>query len=317
MIQLDLLARFRLLAEAYRLQVPAAEGPREVTPATQVQQVTGTVEGRLADGNYRVLAGGQRFDVELPAPARPGDRVQLELPAAASAASPERQPPPSARSDVSWAGRLVAQLVAQLPEPRAPGTISAAQPLLPDAPVNTGSAVASLRELVGLSGLFYESHQAEWVSGERDTQQLRREPQARIDPSSAQAPPGQPIQLHPDAAPLVQQQINALEARHILWSGEIWPGQPMRWEIEDAAKRTPGDADPAHLWRTRVDLHLPRLGAVTALFTLGAGGVGLRLHAQSQSTDALFGQRLPELRAALAGAGLQLAEIVKDARARA
>jgi len=259
--------------------------------------------------------------------------VKITLPATTGGASSAEHTPPSARSELSSAGRLVAQLAAQLLDPRTPGTIPATQPLLPNAPVDTQLAAATLRELVGLSGLFYESHQAEWVSGERDAQQLRREPQGQFDPAqverrsatgvhtiladplSAEAPFGRPLELHPGAAPLVQQQINALEARHIAWLGEVWQGQQMRWEIKDAEERAPDSAEPAHVWRTRVVLNLPRLGAVTALFTLGAGGIGLRLHAESQSTSELIAQWLPELRGALGAAGLDITDIGRDARA--
>jgi hypothetical protein len=91
------------------------------------------------------------------------------------------------RSEVSEAGRLVAEIAAQFLGTRKPGAISASQPLLPEGPVDTEIAAAALRELVGLSGLFYESHQAEWVSGERDAEQLLTEHKALAGQSQERA----------------------------------------------------------------------------------------------------------------------------------
>lgn len=341
MIQPELFARLRLLAEAYRLPVTGpAERVNQIAPPSAVQQVLAEVESRLPDGRFRVLAAGQRFDVLLPTNTQPGERVRVSIAAArsdapASAPAATAHAEESVHSQLSAAGRFVAELAlgggrAPPGAARAPGAIPPSQPLLPDAPVSPAVAAATLRELVALSGLFYESHQAEWVGGERTREQLLREPQGRLPPlpaalpragaQAASAPPAAaapstaeaapdfeaPPALHPAAAPLVQQQLNALEARHIVWSGQIWPGQPMRWEIEetqDEAPRAPG-APAARAWQTRVDLQLPQLGRVSALLTLGARGLQLRLAAELEPTRALLAAQSAELGAALAGAGL-------------
>ncbi|HUL93818.1 MAG TPA: flagellar hook-length control protein FliK [Burkholderiales bacterium] len=347
MIQPELLGRLRLLAEAYRIPLASpSDKPNEVAPVPGVRQVQAEVEARLADGRFRVFAAGERFEMDLPAQTRPGDRVRIALPpATASQEASPRVPAPSVESRVSPAGRLVSELAQRMPGDsgtRTPGSISAAQPLLPDAPVRTDVAAATLRELIALSGLFYESHQAEWVGGARDTQQLLREPQGQLskagaqnsardsqsspatesapagaapssaDPGAAHAEP-RPISLHPGAAPIVQQQIRALEAHHIVWNGQVWQGQAMRWEIEETDQQGSGSGDSARAWQTSVDLELPRLGAIHAVMTLSGGSLGVRIHAESRATDALFAQRLVELRQALLDAGLPVSGIVREA----
>src|SRR5262245_57113094 len=197
MIQPELLGRLRLLAEAYRLPVASSTDKlSEVAPVPGLRQVQAEVEARLADGRFRVLAAGERFEMELPAGTRAGDRVRIALPAAPGpAAAPAREAAPSVRSRVSPVGRLVAELAQRMPGDsgeHAPGTITGSQPLLPDAPLRTDVAAATLRELIALSGLFYESHQAEWVSGARDTQQLLREPQAQLGSAPVQAETAEP-----------------------------------------------------------------------------------------------------------------------------
>src|SRR5262249_29440369 len=162
----------------------ATDKPNEVAPVPGVRQVQAEVEARLPDGRFRVLAAGERFEMELPGTTRPGDRVRITLPtSSALAGATTQENAPSVESRLSPAGRLVAELAQRMPADssgKSPGSISGAQPLLPDAPIRTDVAAATLRELIALSGLFYESHQAEWVNGARDTRQLLREPQAQL-----------------------------------------------------------------------------------------------------------------------------------------
>ena len=364
MIQPELLGRLRLLAEAYRLPLPAInERVNEPLPAGAVRQVVpAEVEARLSDGRYRVIAAGQRFDVTIPESAKAGDRIQIALPlalrpgeaaAGTGAGALARSVPPNADganeavdARFSSAGRFVAQLAQQQPEGaqsgRVPASISAVQALLPDAPVNPQVAAATLRELIALSGLFYESHQAEWVSGQRAAHELQREPQGKLPPLPSQPeqlrpPPSLPATesasttagnpstgapaappIRPETAPLIQQQLNTLEARHIVWQGQIWTGQPMRWEIEELERREPGAQESGRPWQTRIELRLPNLGFASALLTLdGAGSLAVRLRAESERTEALFGERLAELRTSLTAAGIPVSGILRDTRARA
>ena len=75
--------------------------------------------------------------------------------------------------------------------------------------------------------------------------------------SSAQ-PPGQLVA--PQAHLLVQQQLEALATQNFSWQGQVWPGQEMRWEIdEDAARPYLENEETAQKWTTRVHLTLPNL----------------------------------------------------------
>jgi hypothetical protein len=81
------------------------------------------------------------------------------------------------------------------------------------------------------SGLFYESHVAEWAQGTRPQAELAAEPQAR-----GMAPPSDPA-----TAQLINLQLNAHEQARVAWQGQLWPGQELRWEIErDAPKDMDG-----------------------------------------------------------------------------
>jgi hypothetical protein len=55
-------------------------------------------------------------------------------------------------------------------------------------PLPVSQIAAQLAKTVGESGLFYESHLAQWVAGQRTSASLNGEPQARIDPNAFDLP---------------------------------------------------------------------------------------------------------------------------------
>ena len=111
-----------------------------------------------------------------------------------------------------------------------------------------------------------------------------------------------------ELAPIVRQQLEAIETRQIVWQGELWPGQSIRWQIADreADSRHP---ESGREWLTRFALELPALGEVNADLAIGAQGVRIIVTARdSVSADALRGAT-PELQQALAAAGLRVAAL--------
>ncbi|MCC7485316.1 MAG: flagellar hook-length control protein FliK [Burkholderiales bacterium] len=112
--------------------------------------------------------------------------------------------------------------------------------------------------------------------------------------------------------------LNDPQPRVVAWSGPVWPGQPMRWEVEERPRERAEAGEPpaSGTWTTRVALDLARLGPVEARIALGAAGLAIRLAAAAPATGVLLDQRAGELAAALAGAGLQRATIAGASRAR-
>jgi hypothetical protein len=82
---------------------------------------------------------------------------------------------------------LISFLLTGQPAPK-PAPLAAGQPLL-NTPPATAGAVAQLapllRQALAQSGLFYESHQAQWLSGKVDAAALLREPQGRLPQAAA------------------------------------------------------------------------------------------------------------------------------------
>ena len=80
------------------------------------------------------------------------------------------------------------------------------------------------------------------------------------------APNGQLVA--PQTQPIVQQQLDALATQVYAWQGQVWPGQDMRWEIEEDGQRNPDEDATANAWTTRLRLVLPHLGEVEARIRL-------------------------------------------------
>ena len=181
---------------------------------------------------------------------------------------------PEAPPALSHIGRLIGALLTGQPVV-GPTPLAADQPLLP-APPNTAEPLAlALEEAVSHSGLFYESHLAQWLAGKRSAGELRHEPQARVATPLDGAIPDKLL-------PLVRQQLDALATHQFVWRAQPWPGQDMDWRIADPVDD--GDAAPGEeerCWTTTLRLALPRLGPVQAHLGFTTEGLSVRLLAQN------------------------------------
>lgn len=214
------------------------------------------------------------------------------------------------------------------------------KPLLAGAPTSVSEFAAALKQAVAQSGLFYEAHQAQWVAGERPLAELLREPQGQLaEPraaalaqnataaTSAASPATLPTKteamllnslplagtgadtkeaVHPQTTPIVQQQIELLDTRQMLWQGAIWPGQDMRWQIAERAPRGE-EADSAREWQTRLDLRLPVLGELNAVLSISPqGAISIHVRAHTEATAQALNHAAPLLNQAMERAGLHL-----------
>lgn len=342
MIPNDLAARLRLLTESVVNPVSAVHEISAELPELAVgQRFTARIESALPDGSFRALVAGRSLTLALPQSAAPGDTLELVVAArtprlivaeqAAEGAS--RQSPPT----LSRAARMIGTLLAGDEAAPRPATISRAAPLLPAAQPLAALLAPALRQAIVESGLFYEAHQALWVAGRYPAEALAREPQARRAPpqpapqpaatshTGEAAPAGKPpadavatgaaaargvpaAELPAELQPLVHQQLNAAATAHLVWRGEIWPGQNLHWEIEEQREeerdaRGETGEETAAAWSTRLALALPRLGALRVALDLNPAKVSLAITADADGATALR-QGLGELAAAFAAAGL-------------
>ena len=141
-------------------------------------------------------------------------------------------------------------------------------------------------------------------------------PQAPVSTSAMAVPNENPVPR--ELVPLVQQQLNGLATQNFVWQGQVWPGQPMWWEISDPESQTSQENDAASHWQTRLKLDLPALGGIDVTLRLGAGGnLAISVNTETSSSEAKLHDSAQALREQLQAAGLTLAELrVDHAQAR-
>jgi hypothetical protein len=183
-----------------------------------------------------------------------------------------------------------------------PATAIAARAPVLAAPSQDAAAIApALRQALAKSGLFYESHVAEWAQGQRPLAELAAEPQMQLRPANP---------AEPEAAQMINLQLAAHEQGQVAWQGLLWPGQPMQWEISrDAPHREPshdGGDEAAPTWQSRLRLSMPGMGDIGATIVLTGDRVAMRIEPAQADAAALLQAHAQQLVDALAAAGTPL-----------
>lgn len=358
MIPADVASRMQLAANtALQPVAPAQEIADKLSGLTSGQRVLAEIQSLLPNGTYRAIINQRDVTLALPFSAKAGDSLELEvvdsdgkLTLAVISKPPgeaARPPTESVPTTLSRTGQLISNLLGSNAEGKAgtiPTSLNGNQPIAGTPPASAQDILPLLKQAITQSGMFYESHQAEWVDGRLEKSALLQEPQGKL-PAHVQAStlPGDQIiapriatdatpaqnaatdaassrtsaastvpsqQVASQLVPLVQQQLEALATNNFSWQGQVWPGQEMRWEIEeDAARREQGGDEATSHWQTRLRLTLPNLGEVDAQIRLQGNQISLALSAGDVRTQELLRTATDTLRSQLDDAGLALASI--------
>ncbi len=372
--------------------IEVADTPIEAPQWVPGQRLPAHVIASLPNGRFQVQVENQVLDMNLPRNSEPGETVELTFlsasPRMTFALTQELATslPAPANSGVTlsdtakFLGALLQKsgaAASNLPMENkvATAALALAPAIVPGSPPATREFALALRTAVSQSGLFYESHQAQWVSGERTLASLMQEPQARLPainavldqlrmPATVASLPGQtqvaaagvpgqpqadepatspqavsahaslprsgamPQELARDfstvpragegaltaqepvhrlAQPIVQQQLDTLESRQILWQGQVWPGQPMDWTIDEDGSQGARDGDEAPRWSTSMHLDMPLLGGVAAKLMLDGSGIRVDLLVDREQTAAQMGNEIDRLAQSMQAVGLKVA----------
>lgn len=164
----------------------------------------------------------------------------------------------------------------------------------------TGDAMAQqLQVSVARSGLFYESHLQSWTSGELPLEELRQEPQARLQGPDAPA----------RAEPIVREQLATLESRTAVLPLVLWPGQPATLEIGEEAPQGAAQAGAAPAWKAKLRFESPALGAVELTLQLQGQAVRVAARAADPGAQLAIAGAIPALREALGLRELALQDV--------
>jgi flagellar hook-length control protein FliK len=309
---------------------------RPLAPLLSGQALDARVEGQTPRGRL-VNVRGHYFEFVLPRDVREGDILRLvyldDKPRPTFALTRIDRDPLGPGSRLSEAGRLLSALIEGAGETAA---TPAQGPVFAGQPPRSAEAAPMLQAALGLSGLFYESHLAQWQTGTRSLAQIRAEPQGKLPPietggtasaesdstteealslthvasDSSEPAAGSPSPARAESFPIIRNQLSALETGQLLWQGQVWQGQSMEWTIDDA---TQGDCEHgAHKWHTHIKITLPSLGEVHVSVDLAAQTLDLRIVADTAGHVALLRRHLPALVTSLSNSNLTLASLLVD-----
>lgn len=365
MIPSDLYSRLRVL-----LDTPLPEvAPVARTHAVQNlefangQRFTAQILNPLPDGTFKALVAGRTVTLSLPESVKSGDVLELVVSRATAQGIFAQLVQPSSEStpkpQLSPTAQLFSQMISGRLGEADPAPLNRGAPMLPQTPATptqisqiAANLAPALAKAVGQSGLFYESHQAQWVDGERTLESLKAEPQGQLPVSAKSAAPTHPqlaglktqaqamdtersAQASPsiksgesnvvtqtvprELQPLVHQQLESLVSQQMVWQGQAWPGQTMEWRVDVPERDGSGrEQQDAQNWHTTLRLTLPDLGELDAELILNASGVAIKINAANADAATRLQQALPDLADALAAAGVALtgSAIVTAERAR-
>lgn len=195
MIPSDVAARLQLTADAAITRVPSVQQVSDaLSDLVPGQRVLAEIQALLPTGAYRALINQRDVTLALPFSAKAGDALELEVVEnegrlalavvarrGESAATPTGERP-AVEITLSRTGNFIAGLLAgeRDGEGAPPAALNANRPLSAQAPASAADLVPQLRQAIVQSGMFYESHQAQWVASRLPTAALLAEPQGRL-----------------------------------------------------------------------------------------------------------------------------------------
>jgi hypothetical protein len=182
-------------------------------------------------------------------------------------------------------------------------SVQGTQAVLPPTEGQPEKIASQLHATIDKSGLFYESHLNEWASGQRSLTQIQEEPQNQRPGGMGNDPA-----LNADPAKLIPAQLETMEQRKIVWQGELRPGQPMQWEIQEERRgqSQAGQPEQPTVWQTSVSFEMPGLGKVNAHLRLQGEHVQMHVKTANAAAADVLKQQTMRLSEALEASGTQL-----------
>ncbi len=287
------------------------------------QTLTGLVKS-LTKGVSLVEVGGQNVAMRLPDTVVAGDTLKLRFAGHMPQPVFMLETPETVVTDapqLSKTARMLSDIMQRVPE-RALPTLSPPGPLLAQATAVPAELALALRTALVRSGLFYESHLANWVAGQDTLDGLMQEPQNRQTAETARsamalaltdAKGGADPRMVNPMHTLLTQQLQVLESPQLAWRGELWPGHTLEWQIRQGVDAQNDDPDTAFAngekdgWESHLKLTLPNLGTLNVYIKLDAQqAFSIRMLPEQADTAPLLELHQPRLAEQLAAAGCTL-----------
>ncbi len=194
MIRPDIANRLQPTADlTLRQTLPGQEITDKLSGLVVGQRLLAEIQSLLPNGSYRALINQRSVTLTLPFAAQSGDAIELEVAEsngkltlavlAKAGADGGRGGIEAATTSLSRTGQLISDLLggSRSNSPTAL-PLNGNQPIAASPPANAQELLPLLKEAISKSGMFYESHQAEWVEGRYSKAQLLQEPQGKLAP---------------------------------------------------------------------------------------------------------------------------------------
>lgn len=274
------------------------------------QKVQGQVLAKLVDQSFLVEVANANVRVVLPAETKVGDKLNLSfvsllprpsflleskqssistvtvetpLDVAETVNTPARSPDgtnlaqgtasQSASTTLTATARLIAQFLRQGRPAINLSELIQVKPLVQSKAEihDTAQLAQQLQSAIKSSGLFYESHVAQWANQKLARASLQAEPQFQLSQSDAQDTVSTDNNKLTALSQLVEQQLDTLDRQSFQWRGEILPEVPFQWEITRQKEQSPStkvNSEAQQVWQTTVKFALPELGQIAATIYL-------------------------------------------------
>lgn len=293
------------------------------------QAVTGQVKSQT-NGVSLVAIEGETVAMRLPYPVKTGDPLKLSFAGRTPQPvfllqSPEI--PPTDAPQLSQTARMLSEILQRSPQHALP-TLTPPTPLLPKPTTNTRELAGVLRTALVRSGLFYESHLANWTVGQDSLDGLMQEPQNRLTPDAARLGSASALsetgvatesrQLNP-LHTLLSQQLQVLESPQFAWRGDLWPGRTLEWQVRqetpDASEEPPNPTPPSAeaAWESHLKLTLPELGTLNVHIKLDSRhAFSINIVPDRAEVGTILTQHQPALTEKLLAAGCTLCDVTVE-----
>lgn len=190
----------------------------------------------------------------------------------------------------------------------------ATQQLSPSSQLNNALAGALARQVsaaVENSGLFYESHLQQWANGQRSTDQIAREPQARFGQDQVISEKGLSPSAVDQSVKLITAQLATLDNNRISLALNGLLGQPVQIDIEpdepsgEEQQAEEQGAEPPRPWVAKLKLDMPHLGELHVRVRMIGSQCDVQISGQAHSKSAID-PHWHEFRAAMDNQGIKL-----------
>jgi flagellar hook-length control protein FliK len=226
-------------------------------PLTLLGQLDTTEEAQLSV-NTKAFNGAQEINASKLAEFRAQTIINTT----------QDMPEQSSPTHLSNAGQLITHLLTEaISEQSRSEAIHTTALVAQNQTISANELAPKLQQALEKSGLFYESHVAQWSRGQLPLSQIQQEAQL-LGIDSPKAFPTQLQELPAGMAETLRQQLHFIEHQSMTWQGMLNPQTPMSWRINEQEQANEHEREQEHsekspsTWLSQLQVDFPHLGKI-------------------------------------------------------